>query len=88
MWPLCSVGDNTQFQILQIQFIAKQSGKYSPILNLILSTTDYSIAYKIPRYLTTAVALQLHGKFPICLIWSIDSIENLQMRLDEKFVYM
>lgn len=47
---LCSIGDNTQFQILQIQFIAKQSGKYSPILKRILSTTDYSIAQKISRY--------------------------------------
>ena len=47
VWPLRSLGDNTQFQILQIQFIAKQSGKYSPIQKLILSTTEYSTAYKI-----------------------------------------
>ena len=53
VWPLCSVGDNTQFQILQIQFIAKQSGKYTPIKKLILSTTEYSIAYEISSYLTT-----------------------------------
>ena len=75
----CSIGDNTQFQILQIQFIAKQSGKYSPILKRILSTTDYSIAQKIPIFISSNTDITNHKK---------DSIENLSLMLDEKFVYM